>query len=92
VRHTVVGMVMQPYDAVMRTTVDLPDDLHSVVSQLARDRRQSLSRTVSELVGDGLRARLVNPTFEIDPETGLPLLRFGRTITLEEVQAFLDEE
>ena len=83
---------MQPYDAVMRTTVDLPDDLHSVVVQRARDTHTSVSRTVAELVRAGLQPRPDAAQLEIDPETGLALFRIGRPITLEEVQAFLDEE
>jgi Arc/MetJ family transcription regulator len=53
-----VGHVDAKYDEMMRTTIDLPDDLHRAAMLIARDRHQSLSRTVanlmrSALVGDG---------------------------------------
>jgi len=40
----------------MRTTINLPDDLHRAAQALAHDRHQSLSRTVEELMRRGLRA------------------------------------
>lgn len=75
----------------MRTTVDLPDDLHQVVLQKARDDRTSLSRTVAELVRAGLQPPRQPEDLEIDPLTGVALFRTGRVITPEEVADFLDD-
>lgn len=74
----------------MRTTVDLPDDLHAIASAIAHDRRQSLSRTIVELVRQALEAE--RPAkIEINPETGFPIIRLGRPITTEDVRRLEDE-
>ncbi len=82
---------MHRYDAAVRTTVDLPDDVHSVVSRLARDRGQSLSRTLADLVRLGLAPAPDQP-LEVDPVTGLGLVRIGRRITSEDVAAAVDDD
>ncbi|MGL4176270.1 MAG: hypothetical protein ACRCSN_09345 [Dermatophilaceae bacterium] len=77
----------------MRTTVDLPDDLHRAAVLIARDRRQSLSRTVSDLLRaalEGDRSRPREP-IEIHPDTGFPLVRVGRRITEEDVARLEDD-
>lgn len=74
----------------MRTTIDLPDDLHRAATLIAHDRHQTLSRTVESL----LRSALANDdhtTIEIDPETGLPTVRVGRRITAEDVAAIEED-
>ncbi|MGL5911868.1 MAG: hypothetical protein ACRCZP_17830 [Phycicoccus sp.] len=77
----------------MRVTVQLPDDLHRAVVLVARDRRQSLSRTVSDLLRatlEGDRSRPTEP-IEIHPDTGFPLVRVGRRIPDEDM-AVLDDD
>ena len=74
----------------MRTTIDLPEDVHRAAAMLARDRGQTLSRTVADL----LRAALaggVSRDVELDEATGLPLVRLGRRITPEDVASAQDE-
>ena len=66
----------------MRTTIDLPDDLHQQAKAIARDTERSLSETVAALVRRGLErdhAREVR----ISPTTGLPLISVGRVVTCE---------
>ncbi|HZI97926.1 MAG TPA: hypothetical protein VFD41_10435 [Actinomycetales bacterium] len=75
----------------MRTTIDLPEDLHRVAQQIARDRHQSLSRTVSDLVRSALEGGQRATVVERDDETGLPLVRLGRRITAEDVASAQDE-
>ena len=41
---------------VMRTTLNIDDDLAAVLSELARERSRSLSRVANELMRAGLRA------------------------------------
>jgi hypothetical protein len=74
----------------MRTTVDLPDDLHAVASSLAHDRRQSLSRTIVELVRRGLENE-VSASVSIDEASGWPIVHVGRPITSEDVRRIDDE-
>jgi Arc/MetJ family transcription regulator len=38
------------YDAIVRTTIDLPDDLHRQAMSIARDTSRTLSETVADLM------------------------------------------
>lgn len=84
------------YDAAMRTTVDLPDDVHRIVRSLAHERKASMSRVLRDLVERGLGDRLPGATAErtlsIDEVTGLPVFRGGRVVTADDVRELLDEE
>lgn len=80
------------YDALMRTTVDLPKDLHRAVQSLARDRGQSMSRTLSELVRRGLRPDHQPERVRLDEPTGLPVVQLGSPVTTDMVRAAADEE
>jgi hypothetical protein len=74
----------------MRTTIDLPDDLHRQATSIARDTSRSLSETVADLIRRGLsqgRAQEISRS-EV---TGLPLVRLGTTITTDDVRAQDDE-
>ena len=80
----------------MRTTVDLPPDLHSVMHSLAVSQRRSLSKVAVELMRRGLEAQSAGlvggpaaPT--VSPDTGLPLVRFPRMVSSEDVRALDDE-
>lgn len=75
----------------MRTTIDLPDDVHRAALQLARDRGETLSRTVADLVRRGM-AGGHDVQVTTDPLTGLPLIWFGRTITPEDVRQADDDD
>jgi negative regulator of replication initiation len=78
----------------MRTTIDLPDDLHRIVASLASNTRRSMSRTAADLIRRGLAlpARGTKaPAFTTSPTTGLPVLRSSRPITPEDVKALDDE-
>jgi Arc/MetJ family transcription regulator len=74
----------------MRTTVDLPDDLHARVMAIARDTHRTLSETVAFLMRRGLgESRTAELTHSA--ATGLPVVRLGRMITSEDVRALEDE-
>ncbi len=74
----------------MRTTVDLPPDLHAQVLAIARDTHRTLSETVALLMrrglGEGRAAGLTHSAV-----TGLPVMRLGRIITTEDVRALEDD-
>jgi hypothetical protein len=77
------------YNDVMRTTIDLPPDLHQQALTIARDNHQTLSATVSQLMRKGLgessRVKIVYT------ESGRPLLSVGRPITDEDVRSLEDD-
>lgn len=80
----------------MRTTLDLPDDLHRIALSLAHHSGRSLGQTVGELMRRGLdvaATRVTEPQtfYRVDPDTGLPLVRAPRPITDEDVKALDDD-
>ena len=76
----------------MRTTIDLPDDLHALALSIARDNKITLSDAVTRL----MRASLRRPSdFEIrtSPRTGLPVFSSGSgPVTSEDVRSLEDDE
>ena len=83
------------YDAVMRTTIDLPESLHSIASGLARHTGRTLSQAVADLMQRGLAARsdqtAVVTDFKVHPMTGLPMVQSRQAITAQDVAALDDE-
>ena len=75
----------------MRTTVDLPDELHRQVRAIARDTRRTFSDTVADLMQRGLNPAIpaaVSPS----PRTGLPVVTLGTAVTTDDARAVDDEE
>ena len=84
--------MMQPCTiAIMRTTIDLPDDLHRLAMSIARDTARSLSETVADLMRRGLGQGAKGGVSRSEV-TGLPIVRLGRTITTDDVRALEDEQ
>mgnify|MGYP001499293872 CR=1 FL=1 len=82
----------------MRTTIDLPDDLHRIVTSLARHTGRSLGQTVAELLRRGLAAaepanRIAEAPaiYSLHPQTGLPVVASKQPITEDDVRALDDE-
>lgn len=75
----------------VRTTIDLPDDLHKQALAIARDTRRTLSETVADLIRRGLGAGSAT-AISTDPRTGLPLVSVGTVVTSEDVRSLEDEE
>jgi hypothetical protein len=74
----------------MRTTIDLPEDLHRQALSIARDTSRTLSETVADLIRRGLGYRAAAPMTRSDT-TNLPLVRLGMVITTEDVRALDDD-
>lgn len=81
----------------MRTTIDLPADLHHAVTSIAAHGRKSMNQTVAELIRRGLAhpplaaSAAANPGVRVDPRTGLPAIRSPRPVTAEDIRALEDE-
>jgi hypothetical protein len=75
----------------MRTTVDIPDDLHAQAVAIARDTHQSLSQTVAGLIRRGLSSGSLGE-IETSARTGLPVAHLGRIITSEDVRRLEDDD
>jgi Arc/MetJ family transcription regulator len=75
----------------VRTTVTLSDDVHARVVSVARDRHQTVSRTVEELVRRALGEQRPTYTMSRDPDTGFLGIDFGQPITAEDVRSLDDD-
>ena len=81
----------------MRTTIDLPADLHDAVTSIASHGRKSMNQTLAELIRRGLAHPPLagytasNAGLRIDQSTGLPVIRSSRPVTAEDVRALEDE-
>jgi predicted transcriptional regulator len=75
----------------MRTTIDLPADLHRTAKALARDQGRSFSETVVLLLRRALGQGSDAEVQTRNAATGLPSIRLGTTVTSEDVRALDDE-
>jgi hypothetical protein len=75
----------------MRTTVDLPEDLHAQAVAISRDTHRTLSQTVTDLMRRGL-GQGQDADVTTSARTGLPVVHLGRTITSEDVRALEDDD
>jgi hypothetical protein len=75
----------------MRTTVDLPDDLHQQALSIARDTSRTLSETIAELMRRALSGGGPDVRITRSEKTGLPVVHTGTIITTEDVRALEDE-
>ncbi len=78
------------YPEVMRTTIDLPDELHRRAQSIARDTSRTLSETVADLLRRALGVGDA-PTISHSKRTGLPLVHLGTVITTDDVRALEDD-
>ena len=73
----------------MRTTIDLPTDLHTVAREMAHQQRTTLSQVITDLIRLGLRPIAADDVRA--SSHGLPAIRVGRPITAEDVRSLEDE-
>jgi hypothetical protein len=76
------------YACGMRTTVDLPEELHRTAMSIARESGRTLSDVVADLMRQALDPADPPP---IDDATGLVLVRVGHPVTIDDVRALDDE-
>jgi len=72
----------------MRTTIDLPDDIHTLARQLAHEGDRSMSDVITDLIRLGLRRGRPETT---TTSRGMPQVSVGRPITAEDVRSVEDE-
>lgn len=73
----------------MRTTIDLPDDLHTLARELAHQQNKSLSQVVVELIRSAT-GDTDGPRVERSP-SGRLVVHLGYPITEEDVKSLEDE-
>ena len=75
----------------MRTTVDLPDQLHRLATTIARDSGTTLSETISRLLSGALE--VPGPVkVSTSTVTGLRVVTTGTPVTSEDVRSLDDDE
>jgi hypothetical protein len=74
----------------MRTTLNIPDDVYDVVRSFAEARRVPLGEAVAELVRKGLRPEHRIQTPEVFPRFSVP--KGAAPITLEQTLSAEDED
>jgi predicted transcriptional regulator len=72
----------------MRTTIDLPSDLHALARQLAHDSQQTMSEVVTGLIRLGIGQ---SPPKIAATQRGMPQMSVGRAITAEDVRSLEDD-
>jgi hypothetical protein len=75
----------------MRTTLDIPEDLHAQAVAIARDTHQTLSQTIAGLIRRGLSSGGPGE-IAISDRTGLPVVHLGKVITTEDVRRLEDDD
>lgn len=73
----------------MRTTIDLPDDLHERAKRIAHDSSRTLSETVADLIRRGLESR-PGTAMAYSTRTGLPVVSIGHVVTTDDVRSLDD--
>ena len=74
----------------MRTTIDLPPDLHAAARAIARDAGTTLSVAVADLIRRGL-GQSGTVVFGHSERTGRPVAWVGHPVTHEEVRSLEDD-
>lgn len=74
----------------VRTTIDLPDDIHALAREIAHQQRKTLSQVITEFVRVGLEPAAGRGDAPPPPEPGLPSVRIGRRVTIEDVRSLED--
>jgi uncharacterized membrane protein len=74
----------------MRTTIDLPEDLHRLARAVARDEGRTLSETVVRLLRRALGQDSTGAIAAADG-VGLPAVRVGRPLSSDDVRSLDDE-
>jgi predicted transcriptional regulator len=75
----------------VRTTIDLPDDLHRQALSIARDTSRTLSEIVAELMRRGLGQGKPAHTSRSE-RTGLPVVTLGKVVTTDDVRSLEDDQ
>jgi hypothetical protein len=78
------------YCAVVRTTLDIPDEAYYIAKAIARDRNRSLGKVVAELIMASAKSGAGSAITMSD--YGFPTFRCTRPVSTEDVRVLDDEE
>lgn len=80
------------YPASVRTTISLPDDLHAQLLSISRDRRETVSRTIADLLRRTLAEDRPGYRMVRNPLTGFVGADLDRPVTEDDVRSLDDDE
>jgi len=72
----------------MRTTIDLPEELHELARQLAHDESRSMSEVIFDLIRIAVRQNRADIAVT---SQGIPQVSVGRPVTVEGVRSLDDD-
>ena len=75
----------------MRTTIDLPADLHALAREVAHQQRKTMSEVITEWVQRGLGVAPDETVNIFTTDSGFPTITLRRPITAEDVRSLDDE-
>ncbi len=78
------------YDAIVRTTLDIPDKPYYLAKAIARDRNRSLGQVIGDLILQATQAGK-GATIQMS-DYGFPTFRCTRPVTSEDVKTLEDEQ
>jgi len=79
------------YADAMRTTIDIPDDVHARIKAVATSSRQSFGTAAVAYLRRGMSADM-GVRLGMSPRTGLTTVILGHPVTSEDVYALEDDE
>jgi hypothetical protein len=79
------------YDAIVRTTLDVPDEAYYIAKAIARDQNRSLGRVIGDLILQSARGASGAASITMS-DYGFPTFHCTRPVTTEDVKALDDEE
>jgi hypothetical protein len=77
-------------DAIVRTTIDIPDEAYFLAKAVAQDQGRSLGRVVADFILQGSRGA-EGASIKMS-DYGFPTFRCVRPVTTEDVRSLDDEE
>lgn len=76
----------------MRTTLELPDDLHQQAKAIAETSQRPMGVVVAELIRRGLRHNTPAPATGHSNRSGFPTMNLDHPVTAEDVRSLEDVE
>jgi hypothetical protein len=78
------------YYALVRTTLDIPDEAYYIAKAIARDQNRSLGRVIADLILQSAKGG--KDTSITMSDYGFPTFRCARPVTTEDVKSLADQE
>ena len=75
----------------MRTTIELPPDLHALTRELAHQQNTTMSQVITECVRNALGIASGDVPHLEATSSGWPIVKLGRPVTAEDVRSLEDE-